>query len=238
MPWWETSQWDSRRYLAPLIWQQRRPHWQHSQKPLTYTADDQPSNAQHNHCLDTIPLNLVPPDCTLPRWKSMIHPMNTVRSPTLAISWLSCYINSSTLGTNSPPLEPATHPPTHITQLAEGLWHLAVELWICLNPQPKEEPMHTTMQANITMTLLQDIPTLAGEDSSKLEGCFIDIETTTNNLTRSHTHLAEAKTCGLTQTLIHRALQPGKPWDTRISNNNNLPDKATSTVPLQCPSTY
>ena len=64
------------------------------------------------------------------------------------------------------------------------------------------------------------------------------IETTNDILTRSCTHQAEAKIHSLTHTLIHGILQAGKPQDTRISNNNDFPDKATSTVPLQCPSTY
>ena len=62
-------------------------------------------------------------------------------------------------------LEAASYPPAHMEempQLAEGLQHLAVVLWLHPNPHPKEEPMHTTMQENITMTLLQDIPTFDG----------------------------------------------------------------------------
>ena len=125
-----------------------------------------------------------------------------------------------------------------LLQVAEGLHHLAVALQPCPIPQPKDEPMHTTIQANITMTLLQVIPTSDGQDSLKLEDCFLDIETTTDILTRSHTYLAKAKACSLTCTLICVALQVGKPQDTRISNNNNLPNKATSKVPLHCPSIY
>ena len=63
----------------------------------------------------------------------------------------------------APSLEPASYPSTHmeeLPQLAEGLQHLTVVLQPHPNPQPKEEPVHTTMQVNITMTLLQDIPTL------------------------------------------------------------------------------
>ena len=39
-------------------------------KPLTCPEDDQLSNAQHNHCLETVPLDLVPPDHTMPRQES------------------------------------------------------------------------------------------------------------------------------------------------------------------------
>ena len=66
----------------------------------------------------------------------------------------------------------------------------------------------------------------------------MDIETITDIFSKSHTCLAEAKECGLNQTLIHKVLQAGKPLDTRISNNNNFPAKAMNTVQLQCPSTY
>ena len=85
--------------------------------------------------------------------------------------------------------------------------------------------MHTTMQvyadtlcviwreANITTTLLQDIPMFEGQYSSKLQDWFMDIETISDILTRSHTHLAEAKSCSLSHTLICEALQAGKCWD-------------------------
>ena len=41
----------------------------------------------------------------------------------------------------------------------------------------------------------------------------MDIETATDILTESSTHLAEAKSCGITHTLIHEAHQAGKCWD-------------------------
>ena len=61
--------------------------------------------------------------------------------------------------------------------------------------------------------MLQDIPTFDGQDSSKLEDWFMDIETATDILTESHMHLAEAKSHGLTHMLIHEATQTGKWWD-------------------------
>ena len=115
-----------------------------------------------------------------------------------------------TLGLTHPPLEPASHPHTHTEELpqhAEVLQHLVVALQPQPNPQPKEESMHTT----ITMIPLQDIPTFDGKDPSKLEDWFMDTETATDILTRSCTHLAEAKTHGLTHTLIHGTFQAGKP---------------------------
>ena len=71
--------------------------------------------------------------------------------------------------------------------------------------QPSEEPVYKTMQAytdtlhatqresNITTTMLQDIPTFDGQDSSKLEDWFMDIATTADILIESHMCLAEAK---------------------------------------------
>ena len=41
----------------------------------------------------------------------------------------------------------------------------------------------------------------------------MDTETAANILTESHTHITEAKWCGLTHTLICKALQAGKFWD-------------------------
>ena len=48
------------------------------------------------------------------------------------------------------------------------------------------------------MTLLQDIPMFNGQDSLKLEDWLMDLETTTDILTESHTHLVEAKSDSLT----------------------------------------
>ena len=84
-------------------------------------------------------------------------------------------------------MEPASQPPMHMEelwQLAEGLQHLAVLLWPHPNPQPKDEPVYTNIQANIAMTLLWDIPALDGQDPSKLDDCFMDMETTTDILTK------------------------------------------------------
>ena len=72
-------------------------------------------------------------------------------------------------------------------------------------PQSIEDPVHKTMQvytdtlhttqreSNPTTTMLKDIPTFNGQDSSKLEDWFKDIETAADILTESHTCLAEAK---------------------------------------------
>ena len=69
----------------------------------------------------------------------------------------------------------------------------------------------TQRESDLTTTMLQDIPTFGGQD--KLKDWFIDIETAADILTESHTHLAEANSCGLTNTLISEATQTGKCWD-------------------------
>ena len=54
--------------------------------------------------------------------------------------------------------------------------------------------LHATQrESNLTITMLQDIPTFDGQDSSKLEDWFMDIETAADILTESHTYLVEAK---------------------------------------------
>ena len=85
--------------------------------------------------------------------------------------------------------------------------------------------MHKTVQAymdtlharqgesNLTMTMLHDIPTFDGQDSSKLENWFMHIETATDFLTERCTCLTKAKSCGLTCMLICKPIQTGKCWD-------------------------
>ena len=63
---------------------------------------------------------------------------------------------------------------------------------------------------NLTMSLLQDISTFDGQDTTKLEDCLSDIEMTADILKESWAHLAKAKSCSLTHTLICEALQTGK----------------------------
>ena len=107
----------------------------------------------------------------------------------------------------------------------DKLQHLTMTLQPNPAPQPNEEPVYKGMQAytdtlcttqreaNLTITMLQDIPTFNGQDSSQVEDWFMDIETTTEILTESHTHLAEAKSYGLTCTLICKATQGRKCLD-------------------------
>ena len=154
----------------------------------------------------------------------VIYQMNTMRKLTLIISWLRYWDNSENLKTNSPAWNPPL-PTVELVQLTNKLYDLTIMLQQHPTLLPNEEPMHKTMQAytdtlhatqteaNLTMTLLQDISTFDGQDSSKLEDWFMDIETATDILTENCTCLAEAKSHSLTHTLICKALQAGKCWD-------------------------
>ena len=68
-------------------------------------------------------------------------------------------------------------------------------------------------ESNLNTTMLQDIPTFDGQDSSKLEDWFTDIETTADILTVSYICLTEANSHSLTHMLIHEATQTVKCWD-------------------------
>ena len=68
-------------------------------------------------------------------------------------------------------------------------------------------------QTTFANTLIQDIPTFNGSDSTQLEDWLIDIETAANLTDESRTKLAQAKSKGLTHTLIMEALTLGKNWE-------------------------
>ena len=127
-------------------------------------------------------------------------------------------------------LKSAIHPPTPmegLIQLTDKLHYLTMMLQAYPTPNPPiliRNPVQNyagihghldaiQREANITITLLQHIPTFNRQDSSKIVDWFMDIETSTDILTDSCPPLAEAKSCGLTHTLICEALQAGKCWD-------------------------
>ena len=107
--------------------------------------------------------------------------------------------------------------------LTDKLKHLTMVLQPA--SQSSEYPVHNTMQAytdtlhatqresNLTTTMLHDILTFDGQDSLKLKDWFIDIKTTTDFLTESHTCLVEAKSCSLSHKLICKAAHTAKCWD-------------------------
>ena len=68
-------------------------------------------------------------------------------------------------------------------------------------------------QTTFANTMIQDIPTINGSDSTQLEDQLVDIETTANLTDESRITLAQAKLKGLTHTLITEALTSGKCWE-------------------------
>ena len=68
-------------------------------------------------------------------------------------------------------------------------------------------------KTSLKSSLLQDIPTLNGQDSSQLENWLMDIETASELTGESRTKLAQAKSKGLVRTLISEALTAQKNWE-------------------------
>ena len=66
---------------------------------------------------------------------------------------------------------------------------------------------------SLESSLLQDIPTLNGQDSSQFEDWLMDIETVSELTGESRTNLAQAKSKGLVRTLISEALTAQKNWE-------------------------
>ena len=64
----------------------------------------------------------------------------------------------------------------------------------------------TQKQTTFANTLIQDILTFNGSDSTQLDDWLVDIETTANLTDESKTKLAQAKSKSLTHTLITEAL--------------------------------
>ena len=68
-------------------------------------------------------------------------------------------------------------------------------------------------KTSLESSLLQDIPTLNGNDCSQLEDWLTDIQTASELTGESRTKLAQAKSRGLVRTLILEALTLQKPWE-------------------------
>ena len=103
-----------------------------------------------------------------------------------------------------------------IHQLEQKLNQLTLTL--CPPSEPIEEVLDkytdilctTQKKTSLESSLLQDIPTLNGLDSSQLEDWFTDIETASELTGKSRTKLAQAKSRGLVRTLISEALTAQK----------------------------
>ena len=68
-------------------------------------------------------------------------------------------------------------------------------------------------KTSLESSLLQDIPTLNGQDSSQLEDWLTDIKTTSELTGESRTKLTQAKSKGLVRTLTSKALTALKNWE-------------------------
>ena len=91
-----------------------------------------------------------------------------------------------------------------------------------LHPSAPPEPLNDILQQNtetlcsaqkqttFVKTLIQDIPTFSGSNSTQLEDWLVDIETTADLTDESRTKSAQAKSRELTCTLITEALTSGK----------------------------
>ena len=71
----------------------------------------------------------------------------------------------------------------------------------------------TQKKTSLESSLLQDIPTLNGQDSSQLEDWLTDIETASELTGESRTKIAQAKSKGLVRTLISEALTAQNTWE-------------------------
>ena len=71
----------------------------------------------------------------------------------------------------------------------------------------------TQKKTSLESSLLQDIPTLNGQDSSQLEDRLTEIETASELTGESRTKLAQAKSRGLVRALISEALTVQKNWE-------------------------
>ena len=68
-------------------------------------------------------------------------------------------------------------------------------------------------KTSLESPLLQDIPILNGQDSSKLEDWLTDIKIASELTGESRTKLAQEKSKGLVRTLISKALTAQKNWE-------------------------
>ena len=68
-------------------------------------------------------------------------------------------------------------------------------------------------KTSLESSLLQDIPTFNGQDSSQLEDLLTDIDMASELTGESRTKLAQAKSRGLGRTLISEALTSQKTWE-------------------------
>ena len=106
-----------------------------------------------------------------------------------------------------------------IHELEQRLNRLTLTLHHSDDPIEKVLDIYTetlcTMQKKTSLesSLLQDIPTLNGQDLSQFEDWLMDIETASELTGESRTKIAQTKSKGLVRTLIAEALTAQKNWE-------------------------
>ena len=106
-----------------------------------------------------------------------------------------------------------------IHQLEQRLNRLTLTL--CSPPEPIDDVLDkytktlctAQKKTSLESSLLQDIPTLNGQDSSQLEEGLTDIETASELTGENRTKIAQANSKGLVRTLILEALTAQKTWE-------------------------
>ena len=106
-----------------------------------------------------------------------------------------------------------------IQQLEQRLNRLTLTL--CPSSDPIEQVLGkytktlctAQKKTSLESSLLQDIPTLNGQDSSQLEDWLTDIETASELTGQSRTKIAQAKSKGLVRNLISEASTAQKTWE-------------------------
>ena len=103
--------------------------------------------------------------------------------------------------------------------MEQKLNQLTLTLWPPSEPIEELLDKYTDTLCNsqkkisLESSLLQDIPTLNGQDSSQLEDWLTDIEMASDLTGESRTKLAQAKSRGLVRTFISEALISQKTWE-------------------------
>ena len=109
-----------------------------------------------------------------------------------------------------------------LNYIEHELQRLSISLCPSAPPEPLEDVLkHYTdtlcsaqKQTNFATSLLQDIPIFTGHNPTLLEDWLTDIETVADLTLESRTKkVSQAKSKGLTHTLITEAITSGKPWD-------------------------
>ena len=108
----------------------------------------------------------------------------------------------------------------------EAITHLEQKLnQLAITHHPSTEPIgevlnkctdtlcNTQKKTSLESSLLHNIPTLNGNDSSQLEDWLTDVETASELTGESRTKLPQAKSRGLVRTLILEALTLHKTWE-------------------------